>query len=252
MNQIQLEILTGLMLGDGHLEKHKHCKNACLKIVRKRDDKNYLLYHSKIFGETFKNTIKDREIYDKRTNKIYYQSKLATLTNQKLTKLHEKWYINHIKTIPKDLELSPTILATWFADDGCLTIRKGKKAKYDAKLATHGFTFEEVKFLQQKILETFQIEFKIYEDNSGKKKVWTLRLVNKKTLKQFVDVIDPVFPNGMERKSDIWRKNYKLLLPINNPNCKLCGSNRVYKNNWYKGKRLYMCLSCKKRFYDEK
>lgn len=246
MNEIQSQILIGLMLGDGHLEMHKNGKNASLKITRKTDDKNYLLYHSKIF-ESFKNSVKDREIYDKRTNKIYYQSKLATLSNKEFTELHSKWYINRIKTIPKDLDLTPIILATWFADDGCITMRK---RKYDIKLATHGFTFEEVKFLQQKLKDQFNLELKIYEDKSGKKKCWTLRVTNKATLKKFVDIIDPVFPEGMERKSNIWKENYNFLIPKKIPACPICKLYKVYKNGRYKNKLKFNCLICKKCFYE--
>jgi hypothetical protein len=245
MKKKQKEVFIGLMLGDGFLEKHKNGKNACLRIARKREDKKYIELHAAIFQE-YNPRCRDGQIFDKRTDKIYYQSYLRTPVNIEFTKLHSKWYPNGKKVVPLNLKLTPLSLATWFADDGSIKIAK---RIYDVKLATNGFLQKEVIFLQKLLLDTFSLRFKIYEDKSGKSKQWTMRLTNKKDVRDFVKIIDSVFPKGMERKSDIWRNNMDLLAEKIYPNCKFCNSNNVYKNGSDNGgSQKYLCKDCKRQF----
>lgn len=247
MNKIQKENLIGLLLGDGHLEKHRDGVKACLRIVRKQTDKEYLKYHQNIFID-FSPKLSDYEIFDKRTNKIYYGSRLRTPVRNDLTKIWKKWYVNGRKTIPDNLKLTKTILAVWFADDGSIELKKGR---YSIKLATHGFLKKEVTFLKQLLKDTFDLDFKIYKENSGTYPQWFLRINNKKGVKKFTDIIDLVFPSGMERKSNIWRNSQSLLIKDPNPPCPFCKSNFVYKDG-AKSKKKYKCQSCKRTFLTER
>ena len=245
MNKTQKQILTGLMLGDGCLEKHKHGKNACLRVVRKSTDKPYLMLHAKIFS-SFNVKYGDKEIFDKRTNKTYYQCFLRTSVHPELTQWWTIWYSDFRKIVPSNLELTPLVLATWFADDGSIKI---EKRIYDVKLATHGFTRSEVYSLQEKLKTIFNLNFKVYEDKSAKNPHWTLRLTSKGEVRKFVQIIKPVFPKAMKRKSDIWNKNRKLLEIKVYPNCKFCQSNNVMKNGSNKNKKQkYFCKECKRQF----
>jgi len=241
---IQQEVLTGLMLGDGSLEKR--AKNAALRIVRSLRDKDYILYHMNIFSN-IKHSQSDLEYFDIRTNKTYYKSTLYVSCNKDFTDAHSLWYVNRKKSIPKDLKLTPTTLATWFADDGCVTIRPGK---YEIKLATQGFSKEEVLFLQEKLNKQFTLNFKMYQDNSGKTPHWTLRLINKFDVKQFIDVIDKYFPEAMSRKSDIWRNNMHLFAEKHYPSCKFCGFEKVHKYGLDNKKTAvkFKCTKCNRTF----
>jgi hypothetical protein len=244
MNDKQKEILIGLMLGDGHLEKAKAGKNACLRITRKSADKKYLLEHAKIFAN-YGVKCKDRSIFDKRTNKTYFQSVLRTAVHSELTEYWKNWYPNFKKIVPQNLILTPLSLATWFADDGSIKIQK---RIYDVKLATHSFTKEEVIHLKALLKTSFDLNFKMYEDKSGKVPHWTLRLTNKNEVRKFVKIIQNTFTKVMKRKSDIWNKNIDLLAEKYYPACKFCSSNQICKNGSSKGTQKYLCKKCKRQF----
>lgn len=242
MNSEQIEIFNGLMLGDGHLEKHKNGINACLRITRQITDKTYLLHHSKIF-EQYSCYISEGAVFDKRTNKTYYNCKLKTKVSPELTKLRYKWYPDGKKIIPKDLELTPLTIATWFADDGHACC---KPCRHYIKFATHGFTYEEVDFLKNQLM-IFGLNPKIYKDKSGKKEAWFIILGNKSELKKFSKLIDAYLPPGMERKA-VWRNN-KFLKETIKPFCSNCNSNNTQLNGLDRDKKQkYKCKDCKRTF----
>lgn len=242
---IQQEILTGLMLGDGCLELAKRGKNASLRITRTRTDSSYIEHHVNVFSN-FGAKRSDGEVNDKRTGKIYLRSMLHTSVHTVFTEWHKNWYSNGTKSIPTDLKLTPLALATWFADDGSMVV---EKKNYTVKLATHGFLKSEIEFLQKQLNKTFKLNFKLYQDNSGKSPHWFLMLTNKKSVYDFVQIIAPVFPTGMERKSEIWQTNMNLLLPKKYPSCKFCQSNNTFKNGSNKnGKPKYRCKDCMRQF----
>lgn len=240
----QDEIITGLMLGDGSIEMHKGCINARLLITRSRIDEKYIDEHVAIFSNLFAKKV-NGEVFDKRTLKTYKFSKLATLVSSLLNEYHNKWYKNNVKTIPLDIKITPLVLATWFADDGSFSIRKGFFA---AKLATHSFSKDEVLFLRNQLFDTFNLNFRIYQENSGKKICWFLSVVNKSEVRKLTEIIDPVFPCSMERKSNKWRFNRDLLKEKQYPNCKFCNSNNIYKNGHNKNKQTYLCKDCRRQF----
>lgn len=67
---------------------------------------------------------------------------------------------------------------------------------------------------------------------------------NKQKVKSFVEIIDPVFPKSMNRKSDVWRNSKKLFEVKNYPKCIYCSS------DVYKGGELnrYICRNCNRSF----
>jgi len=240
MNKIQKETLTGLMLGDGFLEKHKNGLNANLKITRAFKDKKYLLSNANVFAEYNPKCV-DFEYFDKRTNKTYYRSVLRTSVHPDFTKLHNIWYPNGKKIVPNNIVLTPKTLAIWFADDGSVYINSGH---YQAKLATHGFSFAEVNFLHDK-LKSLGLDPTIYEEKSGKKQAWFIMFANKHKVKSFVKIIDPVFPESMSRKSNIWRNSKKLFEEKKYPSCIRCNSDFVHKGG---EPNRYICQNCGKSF----
>lgn len=245
LTTIQQEILNGLMLGDGHFELAKAGKNASLRITRTRSDSSYIDHHVDVFFNLGAKR-SDGEIKDSRTGKVYFNSRLHTRVHASLTELHEKWYINNCKIVPLDLIITPLTLATWFADDGSIII---EKRNYAVKLSTHGFSRVEVEFLQQNLKKELNLDFKLYQDNSGLTSHWFLMLTNKKSVRMFVNIVEPVFPQGMERKSMIWKNNAELLAEKTYPCCKFCQSNRTFKNGSNKkGQTKYMCKDCNRQF----
>jgi len=239
MKKIQKEILTGLMLGDGGLEVHKNGKNASLKVTRTLQDEEYNKYHFHVFN-SYNSKCANYKHYDKRTNKTYFCSVLKTSVHPEFTQWYKKWYPDGKKNVPNDIKLTPTSLATWFADDGCIIAKPGM---YHVKLATHGFSLQNVELLCDK-LYCMNLEPKIYRDISGKNDHWFILFGNRKKVISFIKIIDPVFPKSMNRKSNIWRTS-KILFKQPNPDCIYCKSNFVYKSG---GPGRYVCQICKKSF----
>jgi len=246
------DLLAGLMLGDGSLERQKPTYNASLRISRKETDEDYLLWSSKILSSILsEKAITRKSIYDDRTNKTYRQIRLRTKSCAILSNLHNKWYKNGKKIIDAELELNADIIKIWFADDGCVTVHKGKygKCNFDIKFATHGFTKDEVIFLKNKLEDFFGFDFKMYgEIASSGKKQYTIRLFGVKKCKIFLRIIDPEFP--LKRKSDLWRdKDCHVFEDIVYPRCKYCQSDLVYKfGKNQKGEVKFLCRGCGRQF----
>lgn len=251
----QEEILTGLMLGDGSLNKNKS-PSAYLVVHRARKDDEYINTHINIFNN-FKINKTETEYFDRRTNKTYFSSTLRTLSHPILTKWHGVWYKDKHKIIPNNLKLTPLTLATWFADDGSIFIRNKNKnnGHFIANISTHCFSKIEVEFLQKKLYKTFNLNFKIRKDLRRNSIQYFLILENSKEILKLIKIIDPVFPKGMERKSNIWRNNMNLLYKIKGyPKCPICDSQKTIKigftesKNPENKKQRYRCKDCNKIF----
>src|ERR1700722_419777 len=122
----QSNILTGLMLGDGNLDKKLKGKNATLQIHRSQEDLDYLIYQKSVFDQfiTPAGICQYETDYDCngiiKTNK---QCSFRTHAHPLFTELWKKWYVNKVRQLPNDLELNREIIAHWFCDDGSIFTR---------------------------------------------------------------------------------------------------------------------------------
>jgi hypothetical protein len=244
LDNTQQDILTGLMLGDGHLEIHSHGKNACLKIQRKSTDRKYLFYTASIFEELLTTKpIDERKVFDKRTNKFYYATVMRTKCDPLLTEYHNKWYVDKVKTIPNNLELNPFSLAIWFCDDGCVT--RISAHSLECKFSTDGFTKDETYFLRDKLDNYFNCKnFRVYQNGNG----YQIRCFGYYSKLVFRE-IDGVFPDSMSRKSSVWRlPEYKTFEDKPIYTCKFCLGNNLYRNGSSEGTQKLLCKDCRKQF----
>jgi LAGLIDADG DNA endonuclease family protein len=201
LTQQQEEILTGLMLGDGHL-----CLNgisAYLTVVRAIKDKEYLEYEADIFFKFLTKShqeigLKQRSHYKKEYNKTYIDVFFNTSNNPVFLAHQEKWYRNCVKIVPSDLKLTSTTVAHWIADDAYLTTNK-LPYRFAMSLSTHGFTKDEVYFLADLLHERYQEKFIV---SPSKKKYYFIRGYDSACRAIFAD-IDPYFK--MKRKR-IWEE----------------------------------------------
>ncbi len=110
--------------------------------------------------------------------------------------------------MPDDLELTPLVIATWLADDGCVRFHNQYGKVYDQELriniATNGFSHDEVKQLREMLFQKYNF-YPLISKSSGKH---VLEIVKKADVKTILAGIDKSFPPGMERKSDKWRQLY--------------------------------------------
>ncbi|HXN54455.1 MAG TPA: hypothetical protein VN854_00605, partial [Mycoplasmatales bacterium] len=119
---------------------------------------------------------KKRIKFDKRLNKhgipykdsITYRFQSCSLPY--FQKLMRKWYTfegesdhrgryrKKTKIVPKDLKLTPIVLAYWIMDDGCFS-------QNSMKLYSQGFSKEDNFFLVKLFRESFGIEISLHRDN---------------------------------------------------------------------------------------
>ena len=147
------EIMIGLLLGDGHIQKRSINGNSRFIYGQSSLRLHHLNYFNHVF-ELFKPYLskdfypKKRSFTDKRSNKIYSSVQFATLSLPCFNYYKDLFYnSNNLKIVPSNIQnlLSPRGLAYWIMDDGSLQ-NKG------LHLNTYGFTQQDL-FLLKTTLE---------------------------------------------------------------------------------------------------
>lgn len=156
LTDIQIEILIGSLLGDGHLRKNK---NGNCRFAKKQrfDREEYLKWHfqqmgaysaslSKIFSSEKLKVNSDGLIERFKCKKYHSGYCYSTFSHPNLTLFHDKWYSFRKKIIPSDVSINDTSFTIWYCDDGC----NSYKQRF-AVISTQSFSFEEVEFLREKL-----------------------------------------------------------------------------------------------------
>ena len=81
------------------------------------------------------------------------QTYLRVGANGTFKDLHRKWYRRNAKKPPRNLNLTWSMLAVWYEDDGCLNVQKRKTPCYYGSLSSQSFSKDANKRLVQKINE---------------------------------------------------------------------------------------------------
>jgi hypothetical protein len=138
-------IIEGCLLGDGHISRRKPTYNGSFSY------RSSSIQHVEYIHEFFKEyctenyqTIKRSETYDKRTNKTYVSYYFRTKCMEIFTIFHDRFYIDKIKIVPKDLQINNINLLFLYIGDGELESKHGH-----IKLHTNLFTIKEVQFLSE-------------------------------------------------------------------------------------------------------
>lgn len=210
LTQIQKEIIDGSLLGDGTIEKMKGNANARFGKQQKSESFDYLKYvfdnlkpFSKSFVErTVENTINirlNRGPVTGNRKKFLKINIMRTVSHPFFTELRRKWYPKGIKIVPRDIKLTPLMLAIWFCDDG-----SNHKNNKEAIIHTQGFQEEDINFLIGEMFNLFNIESKINYDGL---KLPVIR-IGAKSYENFINIIKPyVVFDCMKYKTIIY--NYK-------------------------------------------
>jgi len=145
----QMSIITGSLLGDGHLTKPRSLKaNSYFEKPQKGSRRSYLEWHYQAL-QPFSSRLND--CANTCEGKKYPRSTFATKALPIFTDLRNKWYPNSKKIVPLDLVLTPLSIAIWFFDDGSNHVKKRQ-----CRFATNSFSIEECEFLCEQ-LEQHQI-----------------------------------------------------------------------------------------------
>ena len=196
LNQLQKDIITGSMLGDGHISFNKGRRNSVFSKVQSVNKKEYIEWHlssfsdysSKIFPVIKKEKLIKNEFgrIERIKQKQYLGGyKFQSYPHPVFTSFRNYWY-NDRKFIPHDLLLNPQIISIWFFDDGY-----NDTYRRFAKIFTNGFLLEEAEMLVEK-LKTFDIHPNIKTIKS----VYTNRLmpilfISKNSYDNLMNMIKP-------------------------------------------------------------
>ena len=188
----QKEILIGMLLGDGCLEKNG--KNVRLRIEHGLKQKSYLFWKYNELRNLVTN--KPRLVagtIDNRTGKHYKRWHISTFSLPALNGYWYKFYRHKQKRVPKDiLDLlkSPLLLAVWFMDDGY------KRNDCNAlRINTDSFMLDGQKLLQKCLMRNFGIKTKLH----CKGKYWNIYIPNPEA-KKFCGIIEPFVIPGLKYK----------------------------------------------------
>jgi len=154
-DHLLFEFITGVMLGDGSLEKKKGKLNA--RYAEGGNNELYLKWKYEFLKQYFPCTFKEAlSSPHTKTGKQYQGWWIKTTVHPTLTDWYQHWYTSK-KVVPFDLVekyLTEFALAVWFCDDG-------HSGSSGCLLYTMAFSNEEVKFLSSLIKSRFGIENKI-------------------------------------------------------------------------------------------
>ena len=139
-NQRFLEVIDGILLGDGFLD------NGSIQITQKISNKEWLIY---IKNELEKFSIHST-IFDYKSNDRAY-SRLYTKYYLELKEQNKRWYLNNKKQIPNNVVITPKSVALWFCGDGSYNKRG------NLNFGVCAFSKQEVELLISKLNKSFNI-----------------------------------------------------------------------------------------------
>ena len=178
----QKEILIGMLLGDGCLEKNG--QNVRLRIDHGINQKDYLNWKYREFKNLA--TAKPRLVIGRihrKTGKLYPRWHFSTFSFSGLNTFRDKFYFRK-KRVPIDIQKflrSPLSLAVWFMDDGY------KRNDCNAlRINTDCFNHREQELLQRCLKDNFGINSRIHK----KGKFWNIYIPNLEA-KKFCDTVKP-------------------------------------------------------------
>lgn len=133
LTERQKDISTGLIMGDGWIEKTE--KNARLSTFM--INQKYLEYIDNIFGclstgVQMKYTAEESAKHSEDVGALGSSGEASNFSNlyRWQTRIHpyynkyRSWYSSGEKQFPDNIELSPTIMKHWFVSDGCFQMNK--------------------------------------------------------------------------------------------------------------------------------
>ena len=155
----QKEILIGIILGDGYLQKTGK-KNARLRLEHSEKQKEYLFWKYQKLKNLMQSEPKRLTRFNPIFKKKYFYYRCQSHSSPVFGKFHRWFYENQKKKIPDNigrLLRSPLTLAVWYMDDGYYYTRD--KVAY---LYLPPYSLEDLQKLLESLEGDFQLKPKIY------------------------------------------------------------------------------------------
>lgn len=174
---LNIPVIEGSLLGDAGLKSwNKESDESNPYLYKKNKNYDHVKYFgSRIFQKDYIHRIKEniysKENDDKFKKDSYSSFLLRTESKRELMNLYRKWYPknnNYKKVIPEDVDISPESLLHWFMDDGCSTLREGRKSKQVfITMCSESFERDEQQMLCEKIYSQYGLTMNVRKSNSG-------------------------------------------------------------------------------------
>jgi hypothetical protein len=162
MTDRQEQILTGMLLGDAHLERQRGAVAARIKIEHSVGQAAYVAWKFIEWREWVRTppTVRQKR---NRLGTVSTNIGFTTLSHLALEEFRTRFYVNRRKVIPADLELTPISMAVWFMDDGS---RKSSQCR-GLYLNTQSFAASGVERLQAVIRRDVGAETSVRQQRDG-------------------------------------------------------------------------------------
>lgn len=206
----QKNVLTGLMLGDGHICKRFKNSNGSLSVHRSIEDFDYLEYQAELFKEyitPFGMGIYSNKFIYNGIEKLNTQCYFRTYSLELFKEYHSLWYPMDKKIVPSNLILNTEIIAHWFLDDGWAMHRNNKGNSLFLGLSTDCFSRDEVEFLKGLLMDRYNEKFLTTKTTDGNYSI----TASNDAARAFFKDIDGYVKDFLPRKSTVWR-NEKIKL----------------------------------------
>lgn len=171
------EITTGILLGDGNLQKPKGCKYYRLRFAQNSIRQDYVMHLFKKYqnGLQITNLVSTKPLVTQKKPRSYsYQTKTNKLNKKSYcfeTRLSSAFdehanifYFNNFskKNLCTNLKifdtiLTPKALAYWYMDDGTWPNKNAKTLQ----LCTHGYEIHQVQYLSDLLNSKFKLITKV-------------------------------------------------------------------------------------------
>lgn len=187
VNDRQLEILAGCILGDGYISPR-----GAIQVEQGSTQKDYLLWKFEELKKLV--SVKPKQVFRIKKNGNI-NSSYRFFLRQYFKKWHNKIYRNGKKAINDEVLklLSPLALAVWYMDDGC------KKNNYTLVISTDAFSKNSLKKLRKHLKITWNISTRI-KRKKGPNKIYERLTIGSHDLVRFVDLIRPHIVPSMQYK----------------------------------------------------
>jgi ABC-type uncharacterized transport system YnjBCD permease subunit len=160
MTDRQEQILTGMLLGDAHLERQRGSVAARIKIEHSLTQSAYVAWKFNEWREWVRTppTVRQKR---NRLGTLSLNIGFTTLSHLALEEFRTRFYVNRRKVIPPDLELTSLSMAVWFMDDGT-------KIHRTVNFSVHNFSTSSIALLQKLLLQK-KIMSTVQSDGKGKR-----------------------------------------------------------------------------------
>ena len=193
-NKDILSIIYGSLLGDAHAEKRKIGVGTRISFFQEDSHVEYLLYLHKLFSEAGycnnKTSIISTRLGTK--GKVRKIIRFSTWTYTSFNWIHEEWYVNGRKCVPKSIDqyLTPIALAIWIMDDGA---KVGKGLKF----SKNSFTYDECIYLINVLYNKYNLKASV--QSAGTKDQYII-YIWKESISDLYNIVSPYIIPEMKYK----------------------------------------------------